>query len=59
MFPTDAYTLEEAVKDGCFWCRLGRAVSVPLKFQRGGINCYDDLSDEEKERWDALEWSEI
>ena len=34
-----------------------RAVSVPLKFQREGIK-YDDLSEEEKEQWDALEWDE-
>jgi type I restriction enzyme R subunit len=32
-------------------------VSVPLKFQRQGIK-YDDLSDEEKEQWDAKEWSD-
>ena len=37
-------------------CRC-KAVSVPLKFQREGIH-YDDLSDEEKEAWDALEWIE-
>ena len=30
---------------------------MPLKFQREGIN-YDDLSEEEKEQWDALEWDE-
>ncbi|MEZ0074382.1 hypothetical protein ABH927_003742 [Planotetraspora sp. GP83] len=34
-----------------------RAVDVPLKFQRGGIK-YDDLSDEDKEKWDAIDWSE-
>lgn len=34
-----------------------RAVSVPLKFQREGIT-YDELSDEEKDQWDALEWDE-
>ena len=34
-----------------------RALSVPLKFQRQGIR-YDDLSDDEKETWDALEWDE-
>ena len=33
------------------------AVSVPLKFQREGIK-YDDLSEEEKDEWDALEWDE-
>ncbi len=34
-----------------------RAVSVPLKFQREGIR-YDDLSEEDREEWDALEWAE-
>ena len=53
--PTDAYDLSEAVADG--FLVPAQAVSVPLKFQREGIR-YDDLSDEEKEQWDALEWSE-
>ncbi len=34
-----------------------KAVSVPLKFQREGIT-YEDLTEEEKEQWDALDWSE-
>jgi type I restriction enzyme, R subunit len=53
--PTDAYALDEAVADGHLV--PPRAVSVPLKFQREGIK-YDDLSEDEKEQWDALEWSE-
>ncbi len=53
--PTDAYALDEAVADGHLV--PPRAVSVPLKFQREGIK-YDDLSEEEKEQWDALEWNE-
>ncbi len=53
--PTDAYGLDEAVKDG--FLVPAKAVSVPLKFQREGIR-YDDLSEEDKEQWDALEWSE-
>ena len=53
--PTDSYSLEDAVKDK-FLVPL-EAVSVPLKFQRQGIK-YDDLSEDEKEQWDALEWSE-
>jgi len=53
--PTDAYSLEEAVKDK--FLVPAKAVSVPLKFQRAGIK-YDDLSDEEKDQWDALEWDE-
>jgi type I restriction enzyme R subunit len=53
--PTDAYSLDEAVDDG--YLVPYRAVSVPLKFQREGTK-YDDLSDEEKEAWDAIEWDE-
>ncbi len=53
--PTDAYSLDEAVADGHLVPPV--AISVPLKFQREGIR-YDDLSDEEKERWDEMEWSE-
>ena len=37
--PTDAYGLDDAVKDG--FLVPAKAVSVPLKFQREGIN-YDD-----------------
>lgn len=53
--PTDAYSLEEAVRDG--FLVPPRAVSVPLRFQREGIK-YDDLTEEEKDQWDALEWDE-
>jgi type I restriction enzyme R subunit len=53
--PTDAYSLDEAVKDG--FLVPAKPVSVPLKFQREGIS-YDELSDEEKEQWDALDWDE-
>jgi type I restriction enzyme, R subunit len=53
--PTDAYSLDEAVKDR--FLVPARAVSVPLKFQREGIR-YADLSEEEKDQWDALEWDE-
>lgn len=53
--PTDAYGLDEAVADGHLVPPV--AISVPLKFQREGIR-YDDLSDEEREAWDALEWSD-
>lgn len=51
--PTDAYDLDEAVADG--FLVPPTAVSVPLKFQREGIK-YDELSDEDKEKWDILEW---
>jgi type I restriction enzyme R subunit len=53
--PTDAYTLEEAARDG--FLVPPKAVSVPLKFQREGIT-YDELSEEDKDQWDALEWDE-
>lgn len=53
--PTDAYTLEQAISDG----HLVRPVpiSVPLKFQREGIK-YNDLTEDEKEQWDALDWND-
>ncbi len=53
--PTDAYSLEEAVRDE--FLVPPKAVSVPLKFQREGIT-YDELSEEDKDQWDALEWDE-
>jgi type I restriction enzyme R subunit len=53
--PTDAYPLDQAVADGHLVPPL--AVSVPLKFQRDGIK-YAQLSEDEKEQWDALEWNE-
>jgi type I restriction enzyme R subunit len=53
--PTDAYGLDDAVSDG--FLVPPRAVSVPLKFQREGIT-YDELPDDEKEAWDAIEWDE-
>jgi Type III restriction enzyme, res subunit/Domain of unknown function (DUF4145) len=53
--PTDVYDLESAVRDK--YLVPPRAVSVPLKFQRQGIS-YDQLSEDEKEQWDALEWDE-
>ncbi len=53
--PTDAYSLDEAVRDG--FLVPPKAVSVPLKFQREGIK-YNELSEEDKDQWDALEWDE-
>ena len=53
--PTDAYDLSEAVADG--FLVPPTAVSVPLKFPREGIR-YDELSDEDKEKWDLLEWED-
>lgn len=53
--PTDAYSLDEAVKDG--FLVPPKAVSLTTDFLDRGIR-YDQLTDEEKEAWDALEWDE-
>lgn len=53
--PTDAYSLEEAVADGHLV--PPQAISVPLKIVRTGLR-YEDLSEEEKDQWDMLEWGE-
>ena len=53
--PTDAYSLDEAIKDG--YLVPPRGVSVPLKFVREGIH-YDELPEDEKEQWDELDWGE-
>ena len=53
--PTDAYALEEAVGDGFLVPPVG--VSVGTKFLRQGIS-YDELSDDEKDEWDSLDWGD-
>jgi type I restriction enzyme R subunit len=53
--PTDAYSLDEAVADGHLVPPM--AISVPLKIVRSGLR-YDDLSEDEKDHWDTLEWGE-
>jgi type I restriction enzyme R subunit len=53
--PTDAYELADAIKDGHLV--PAKAMSVPLKFQREGIR-YAQLSEDEKDEWDAIEWSD-
>ncbi|WP_420611369.1 DEAD/DEAH box helicase family protein [Candidatus Poriferisodalis sp.] len=53
--PTDAYSLDDAIKDG--YLVPPRGVSVSLKFVREGIK-YDDLSEDEKGDWDELDWGE-
>ena len=53
--PTDAYGLDEAVADGYLvppW-----TVAVGTKFLRQGIR-YADLTEEERDQWDSLEWGE-
>ena len=53
--PTDAYSLDEAIKDD--YLVPPRGVSVPLKFVREGIR-YDELTEDEKDAWDELDWGE-
>ena len=53
--PTDAYSLDDAIKDK--YLVPPRGVSVPLKFVRQGIR-YDELSEHEKDAWDELDWGE-
>mgnify|MGYP000215102791 CR=1 FL=1 len=53
--PTDSYSLEEAVFDG--YLAPPRAVKVGTKFLERGIK-YADLSDEEKDAWDLLDWGD-
>ena len=53
--PTDAYGLDEAVRDKHLV--PPRVVSLTTDFLDRGIS-YGQLSDEDKEKWDALEWDE-
>ncbi len=53
--PTDAYGLDEAVAEG--FLVPPRGVAVGTRFLRQGIR-YDELSEEEKDDWDALDWGE-
>lgn len=53
--PTDAYSLQDAVNEGFLVPAVG--VSVGTKFLRQGIR-YDDLTEEEKDEWDALDWGD-
>jgi len=53
--PTDAYSLDQAVADGHLV--PPHAISVPLRIMRSGLR-YDELSEDEKDQWDMLEWGE-
>ncbi|MEV0807331.1 DEAD/DEAH box helicase family protein [Micromonospora sp. NPDC050200] len=53
--PTDHYDLEEAVAEK--FLVPPRAVSVPLKFLWDGVR-YDQLSEEEKDDWESLDWGD-
>ena len=53
--PTDAYSLDEAVAEGHLV--PPKTISVPFSIVRSGLR-YDDLTAEEKDQWDMLEWGE-
>lgn len=53
--PTDEYPLEQAIEDGYLVPPF--PIDVPLGFPRLGIR-YEDLSEEEKDAWDELDWGE-
>jgi type I restriction enzyme, R subunit len=53
--PTDAYSLDEAVEEG--YLVPARGVSVGSTFLRQGIR-YAELTPEEKDQWDSLDWGE-
>ena len=53
--PTDAYELQEAVRDE--FLVPPKVQQVDLRFPREGID-YDDLSEEEKEQWEGLDWGD-
>lgn len=53
--PTDSYSLDEAMEDGYLVGPF--TINVPLKIPQRGIK-YDELSEEEKEAWDMIDWAE-
>jgi type I restriction enzyme R subunit len=53
--PTYAYSLDDAITAG--YLVPPRAISVPVHFPRDGIS-YDELSADERQQWDELEWGE-
>ncbi len=53
--PTDSYDLTDAIADRYLVPPVGK--SVATSFVRQGIR-YDDLSDDEKDQWDLLDWAD-
>lgn len=53
--PTDHYPLETAVAEG--YLVPPRGISLGTEFLTEGIR-YDSLTDEEKEKWDLIDWDE-
>jgi type I restriction enzyme R subunit len=53
--PTDSYELTDAIAEGYLVPPVGK--SIATKFLRQGIK-YDELSRDEKEQWDLLDWED-
>lgn len=53
--PTFAYELSQAVEEG--YLLPPKSMSVPVRFPVFGV-AYDDLSEDEKEEWDLIDWDE-
>ncbi len=53
--PTDAYTLDQAIEDKYLVPYIPRAAET--QFLSHGMR-YEDMSEEDKERWDAVEWTD-
>ncbi|MFF7185076.1 DEAD/DEAH box helicase family protein [Streptomyces sp. NPDC008222] len=53
--PTDSYSLDQAAAEG--FLVKPNVVDVPFDSLRRGFR-YDDLTEEQKEAWDNLEWTE-
>lgn len=53
--PTFAFGLEEAIDQG--YLVPPKSISVPLNIVREGL-IYDELTEDEKQQWDELEWGE-
>ncbi len=53
--PTDAYELEQAVKDGYLVPPKGQ--QIEMKFPRTGIK-YNELSESEQEAWENIDWGD-
>ena len=54
--PTDSYPLDQAIADGYL---VGpQNLVYDYGFHRSGIR-YDDLSDEEREKWEEIDWNTV
>ncbi len=53
--PTDAYELEQAVSDE--FLVPPKSIRADMKFPRDGVK-YDDLSEEDKETWESIDWGD-